>query len=118
MSQLLRGRANRYAWLGLVIAVLAILAATLLSCQYEQGGYSWAGLLAVQQSNPALWALDAMPLIFLVWGQYIGSVMSYQAGAMVLDETRELRDEANRSEERRVGRECVSTCRSRWSPYH
>src|SRR3546814_2616988 len=25
---------------------------------------------------------------------------------------------AGRSEERRVGKECVSTCRSRWSPYH
>src|SRR3546814_11001887 len=25
---------------------------------------------------------------------------------------------ANRSEERRVGKECVSTCRSRWSPDH
>src|SRR3546814_18135430 len=25
---------------------------------------------------------------------------------------------ADRSEERRVGKECVSTCRSRWSPYH
>src|SRR3546814_15086352 len=23
-----------------------------------------------------------------------------------------------RSEERRLGKECVSTCRSRWSPYH
>src|SRR3546814_6434859 len=27
----------------------------------------------------------------------------------------ELKD---RSEERRVGKECVSTCRSRWAPYH
>src|SRR3546814_4264128 len=27
-------------------------------------------------------------------------------------------NEDNRSEERRVGKECVSTCRSRWSPYH
>src|SRR3546814_13632723 len=26
--------------------------------------------------------------------------------------------EVCRSEERRVGKECVSTCRSRWSPYH
>src|SRR3546814_13611633 len=26
--------------------------------------------------------------------------------------------EQDRSEERRVGKECVSTCRSRWSPYH
>src|SRR3546814_1676524 len=28
------------------------------------------------------------------------------------------RDELLRSEERRVGKECVSACRSRWSPYH
>src|SRR3546814_3706316 len=27
-------------------------------------------------------------------------------------------DAARRSEERRVGKECVSTCRSRWAPYH
>src|SRR3546814_10547362 len=27
-------------------------------------------------------------------------------------------DHGGRSEERRVGKECVSTCRSRWSPYH
>src|SRR3546814_19499331 len=33
---------------------------------------------------------------------------------------RQPRDHADRqrSEERRVGKECVSTCRSRWSPYH
>src|SRR3546814_16329909 len=27
-------------------------------------------------------------------------------------------EQSVRSEERRVGKECVSTCRSRWSPYH
>src|SRR3546814_11846176 len=27
-------------------------------------------------------------------------------------------DLRDRSEERRVGKECVSTCSSRWSPYH
>src|SRR3546814_2404388 len=30
----------------------------------------------------------------------------------------ERRTATGRSEERRVGKECVSTCRSRWSPYH
>src|SRR3546814_6416863 len=34
-----------------------------------------------------------------------------QAGARILGQL-------IRSEERRVGKECVSTCRSRWSPYH
>src|SRR3546814_20393743 len=33
----------------------------------------------------------------------------------MLDEADQL---GQRSEERRVGNECVSTCRSRWSPYH
>src|SRR3546814_4951283 len=32
--------------------------------------------------------------------------------------TRRERRRSRRSEERRVGKECVSTCRSRWSPYH
>jgi hypothetical protein len=27
-------------------------------------------------------------------------------------------DISNRSEERRVGKECTVVCRSRWSPYH
>src|SRR3546814_7846238 len=33
-------------------------------------------------------------------------------------EEMELRQEKDRSEERRVGKECVRTCRSRWSTYH
>src|SRR3546814_8230273 len=32
--------------------------------------------------------------------------------------TKEVRSISARSEERRVGKECVRTCRSRWSPYH
>src|SRR3546814_10859198 len=34
------------------------------------------------------------------------------------DEAPDRRSENPRSDERRVGKECVSTCRSRWSPYH
>src|SRR3546814_4331344 len=33
-----------------------------------------------------------------------------------VDKTRKA--DGGRSEERRVGKECVRTCRSRWSPYH
>src|SRR3546814_11077973 len=35
------------------------------------------------------------------------------AMAMLVDAPHQIR-----SEERRVGKECVSSCRSRWSPYH
>src|SRR3546814_19609318 len=34
------------------------------------------------------------------------------------DESRRRTGQPGRSEERRVGKECVSKCRSRWSPYH
>src|SRR3546814_20614280 len=34
------------------------------------------------------------------------------------DYAEKIRREAARSEERRVGKECVSTCRSRWSTCH
>ncbi|TJY62201.1 EAL domain-containing protein [Sinimarinibacterium sp. CAU 1509] len=95
-ARLLRGRANRHAWVGLGVAGAAIIMATLLVCRYEFDTYSWEGILAVQQRNPALWLLDLMPFLFLVWGQYIGMVMSYQAGALVLDETRDLRQQADR----------------------
>src|SRR3546814_12985623 len=32
--------------------------------------------------------------------------------------TQQVSEGRERSEERRVGKECVRTCRSRWSPYH
>lgn len=57
-TQLLRGRANRHAWMGLGIAIGAIVAATLLACRYEHGDYALHNLLATQQNNPALWLLD------------------------------------------------------------
>src|SRR3546814_14494775 len=46
-----------------------------------------------------------------------GLDIDVSACSAVLDLLDELR-EATRSEERRVGKECVSTCRSRWSPLH
>ena len=41
----------------------------------------------------------------------------YRAGAGTVY-SRAADQAEGRSEERRVGKECVSTCRSRWSPYH
>src|SRR3546814_8098059 len=41
-----------------------------------------------------------------------------QNGRLGRDECRSKNNRCYRSDERRVGKECVSTCRSRWSPYH
>src|SRR3546814_13134974 len=48
------------------------------------------------------------------------NAMAAWASQSLSDEELEAYNSAldNRSEERRVGKECVSTCRSRWWPYH
>src|SRR3546814_2194298 len=53
------------------------------------------------------------------WVSIMGNPSRYAflVGIVYSKETRSLFGLA-RSEERRVGKECVSTCRSRWSPYN
>src|SRR3546814_19660175 len=47
------------------------------------------------------------------------TLLTIAAGlTQVLDQNRYSEILMTRSEERRVGKECVSTCRSRWAPYH
>src|SRR3546814_2561056 len=48
----------------------------------------------------------------------IGHLDAVRAVSRVGQQHRLALGEFERSEERRVGKECVSTCRSRWSPYH
>src|SRR3546814_16372128 len=47
--------------------------------------------------------------VVLVGSRHAGEAAACEPMARIL---------STRSEERRVGKECVSTCRSRWSPYH
>src|SRR3546814_3693343 len=56
------------------------------------------------------WQRARLGLGLIAMGLPLGAVAQT---ALQVKEQRTLR-----SEERRVGKECVSTCRSRWSPYH
>src|SRR3546814_5834982 len=61
---------------------------------------------------------ESMPVTKTVDDTVIGGTMN-QSGALVIRADKIGRDTMlARSEERRVGKECVSTCRSRWSPYN
>src|SRR3546814_10326632 len=64
------------------------------------------------------WSSDvcSSDLLAGLLGQSI--VIDNKPGAGGLIGNQAIQKERNRSEERRVGKECVSTCRSRWSPYH
>src|SRR3546814_12467469 len=48
--------------------------------------------------------------------EYLSTAFTLDPGDLIATGTPE--GVGIRSEERRVGKECVSTCRSRWSPYH
>src|SRR3546814_14074325 len=58
----------------------------------------------------------------LAFSGYVGNTLVFferlEAGAGDVCMVHEQVLATSRSEERRVGKECVSTCRSRWSPYH
>src|SRR3546814_12431305 len=69
------------------------------------------------------------PSSAVIVGQHLGTIAAGrngdvgQAGTVVLFKIVihmgiEIVEALARSEERRVGKECVSTCRSRWAPYH
>src|SRR3546814_18102283 len=50
-------------------------------------------------------------------GAAVGGAAAGGYGYYVDTQEAKLRQTLQRSEERRVGKECVRTCRSRWSPY-
>lgn len=91
--KLMKSSVSKYAVYGVLIAFLAIIIATLTTCYLDTGKLSLGGIMEVQKSNMTLWVLDAMPFIFAFWGQYVSSMIAYEASTMVIDQTQELRQQ-------------------------
>src|SRR3546814_13212101 len=84
----------------------------------------------VQASSPAAWQQQedkALRLCAQASGlaqtEQVGVPMQFddqsgQTALLIRGRATQAHMQGARSEERRVGKECVSTCRSRWSPYH
>ena len=80
----------------------------LLFCSFKALGFqgSW---VAQSVKHPTL----AQVVIL----QFVG--LSPASGSVLTTQSLEpASDSVSRSEERRVGKECLRLCRSRWSPYH
>src|SRR3546814_9651493 len=88
---------------------------------YGRGGQRAMGLHALKYLGRLYWYTVEFGLIeeagaLRIYGS--GIVSSFSESRFALDDPSPNRIRFDRSEERRVGTECVSTCRSRWSPYH
>ncbi|WP_290698746.1 bifunctional diguanylate cyclase/phosphodiesterase [Amphritea sp.] len=90
-----RSRVSKTAWQGISVAALALITATFAVAYLESGNISISSVLHAQKTNFALWILDLVPFIFAFWGQYSSTVLAYEASAMVMDQTQELRDKAD-----------------------
>jgi diguanylate cyclase (GGDEF)-like protein len=89
--KLLRSKASKQAIIGALIASATVVVAILLTAYAGGSGITLAAIVSVQKSNPVLWLLEGMPFVFGFWGQYTSTVIAYQAGAMVVDQTSDLR---------------------------
>ncbi|MDD1621744.1 MAG: bifunctional diguanylate cyclase/phosphodiesterase [Methylococcaceae bacterium] len=92
--RVLKSQVTKTAYQGVAIAVVSIIIASALVSYYHTGHISLDGVAKAQTENYALWILDSIPFVFGFWGQYSSSIIAYQAGAMIFDQTQELRSRA------------------------
>lgn len=88
----MKSKASRHAVYGTLIAAVALITANLSSCFFQFGNISLTHLVHVQKNNATLWFMNAMPFIFAFWGQYASSKIAREAGSMIMEQTRELKD--------------------------
>ena len=93
--RVLKASVSRTAYQGVAIAVASIIVATCMVSVYLVGEISFAGIVQAQKTNLALWILNCVPFVFAFWGQYSSSIIAYEAGAMIYDQTQELRSKAD-----------------------
>src|SRR3546814_13019953 len=84
----------------------------------DTGNLRFVGLQNYERllENPLFWKATTNSLLFVAIGTPF--VVALSLFAAILVNSRWLAWRPLRSEERRVGKGCVSTCRSRWSQYH
>ncbi len=90
-AKVLKSKVTIYAVYGITISLFAIVLATIISGYVSYGNVSFDSFIQAQKSNVVLWFLDVMPFFFAFWGQYVSTIMSYEAGALVADQTSEFR---------------------------
>jgi diguanylate cyclase (GGDEF)-like protein len=90
-TRLLKATVTKQANYGILVALVVVIFSTVFVAYMNNGKVTFIALGEAQRSNFALWVLDVMPVVFALWGQYAGSLIAYEAGALVVDQTNLLR---------------------------
>ena len=98
--KILNSRASKTAYQGILIGIAAVIIATCMVSFFNTGTLSMESVVAAQKTNVALWVLNCIPFVFAFWGQYTSTLIAYQAGTMIFDQTQELRNKADSLEKK------------------
>ncbi|PWY55040.1 GGDEF-domain containing protein [Legionella qingyii] len=90
-SIILKEYVNKYAYIGLSIAICSILIASLVVSYQITGFVNLNGFIKAQTTNPAIWILDLTPFLFAYWGQSFFHGLVNTAESLVADKTEALR---------------------------
>lgn len=90
-SIILKEYVNKYAYIGLSIAISSILIATFIVSYQVSGFINIDGFIKAQTTNPAIWILDLTPFLFAYWGQSFCHGLVNTAESFVANKTEELR---------------------------
>jgi len=97
---MLRQKASKHSVIGVVIAVSAIVLASIISGYSLTGEVSLDAVVKAQKTNVVLWFLNTMPFIFALWGQYVSTMITSQASVLVMEQTHELRKQSELLQQR------------------
>ena len=97
---ILKQKASKHSVLGGMIAIAAIIMASVASGYSITGEVSLDAIVKAQKTNVVLWFLNVMPFVFAIWGQYVSSMLSSEASTMVIEQTNELRKQSQLLEQK------------------
>ena len=87
---ILSKKATKPAIQGSIIALIAIVIATLASAYVTYNHITFDSIMLTQQNNVALWVLDIMPFLFMLWGQQMHTAIVEEADTMIVAQTSDL----------------------------
>ena len=100
LGKYLTKNASKTAIYGGMIGMATIVIATISATYLSLGEISLHAIILTQQTNTALWTIDIMPFVFMLWGQRMRSSITEEADTMIIERTHELWDKTQRFREK------------------